>query len=122
MPVRNPDSGACWFQADTALTWVKMVPVSRVWQPSQVFSEKFKVKVRLSSSDPGIQMCVYRAETSSHQADCFFTNEVCPSSNYYEKGGSWGSEDGADFTVKVIRTASSTPTCTGYTVFMSNGR
>ncbi len=89
---------------------------------SQLFSEKFKVKVRLSSSDPGIQMCVYRADTSSHQADCFFTNEVCPSNNYYEKGGSYGSNDDADFIVKVFRTASSTPTCTPYTVFMSNGR
>lgn len=91
---------------------------------SQLFSEKFKVKVRLASSDPGIGMCVYRADSATHQSDCFFTNEVCPASNYYEKGGSWGSEDGADFIVKVTRLASTTAsaTCTPYTVFMSNGR
>lgn len=89
---------------------------------SALFTENFKVKVRLSSSDPGIAMCVYRADTSSHQSDCFFTNEVCPSNGYYEKGGSYGPDDSADFTVKVFRTASSTPTCSPYTVFMSNGQ
>ncbi len=89
---------------------------------SALFTENFKVKVRLSSSDPGIAMCVYRSDTSSHQNDCFFTNEVCPSSRYMEKGGSYGPDDSADFTVKVYRTASTTPTCTPYTVFMSNGQ
>jgi hypothetical protein len=86
-----------------------------------LFSETFRVKVRLSSSDPGINFCVYRNDSSSHQSDCFFMNEVCPSNRYFEKGGSDVSGDDADFVVKVFRTASSTPTCTPYTVFMSNG-
>ena len=33
------------------------------------FSDDFNVKVRLQSSDPGIQMCVYRHRTGSHQTD-----------------------------------------------------
>jgi hypothetical protein len=89
---------------------------------TQFFSDDFKVKVRLASTDPGIQMCVYRNNTGSHQPDCFFTNEACPSNGYFEKDGSFGSSDEADFIVKVFRTASSTATCTPYTVFMSNGR
>ena len=89
---------------------------------TQLFSEDFVVKVRLSSSDPGIQMCVYRNNVGSHELDCFFTNEACPSNGYYEKGGSFGSSDQADFIVKVFRTASSVPACTPYTLFISNGR
>ena len=89
---------------------------------TQFFSDDFNVKVRLSSTDPGIRMCVYRNNVGSHQNDCFFTNEACPSNGYFEKDGSFGTSDEADFIVKVFRTASSAPTCTPYTVFMSNGR
>lgn len=89
---------------------------------TQFFTDDYKVKVRLSSSDPGITMCVYRNNTGSHSPDCFYTNESCPSNGYYEKDGSFGTSDEADYIVKVTRTASSTPTCTPYTVFMSNGR
>lgn len=86
-----------------------------------LFDENFKVKVRLVSSDPGISVCIYRHPTGSAQPDCFFDNEVCPQTRYYEKGGSGGGSDDADFVVKVSRIASSAPTCTSYTVFMSNG-
>lgn len=89
---------------------------------TQFFEDDYRVKVRLSSTDPGITMCVYRNNTGSHQADCFYTNEACPTNGYYEKDGSFGDSDEADYIVKVFRVASSTPTCTPYTVFMSNGR
>jgi hypothetical protein len=85
------------------------------------FSDDFDVKIRMSSSDPGIAMCVYRADNGNHQTDCFFTNEVCPPGRFVEKDGSIGKEDGADFVIKVYRTASTTNTCTSYTLFMSNG-
>jgi hypothetical protein len=86
------------------------------------FSDDFNVKVSLSSNDPAIQMCVYRNKTGSHQVDCFFSEEVCPGNRYYEKDGSLGSSDDADFIVKVTRLVSSAPSCTPYTVFASNGR
>jgi hypothetical protein len=86
------------------------------------FSDDFDVKISLSSNDPGIQMCVYRNKTGSHQVDCFFSEEVCPGNRYYQKGGSLGTSDDADFIVKVTRLVSSAPSCTPYTVFASNGR
>ena len=88
---------------------------------TQIFTDDYKVKVRLSTTDPGIQMCVYRNNVGSHSPDCFFTNEACPTNGYYEKDGSFGTSDQADYIVKVFRTASSVPACTPYTVFMSNG-
>jgi hypothetical protein len=75
----------------------------------------------LSSSDPGIGFCIYRNQAGSHQTDCFYNNEVCPGSRSYDRDGSGGSEDGADFIIKVTRTASTAPTCTPYTLFISNG-
>ncbi len=84
------------------------------------WGDDFKVKIRLESNDPGIQMCIYRYDTGSRTTECYFTNETCPSNRSYQKGGGLG-EDGAEFIVKVFRTQSSAPTCTPYTVFMSNG-
>ncbi len=89
---------------------------------NQVFSEAFDVKVSLSSADPNIMFCIYRKGTANHLNECYWTEENCPSNRSYRKDGSYGSEDGADFIVKVFRRASTAPTCTTYTVFMSNGR
>lgn len=86
-----------------------------------LFDENFHVRVSLSSSDPGIGFCIYRTKSGSHQSDCFYNDEVCPGNRYYDKDGSGGSEDGADFIIKVTRNASTTPTCTPYTLFISNG-
>lgn len=88
---------------------------------SQFFDDDWRVKVRLTSTDPSIKLCVYRHDTGSHQNECYFTNEVCPSTRYYQKNGSLGSGDDADFTVKVFRDPNVAPTCTTYTLFMSNG-
>ncbi|MBI3185336.1 MAG: choice-of-anchor D domain-containing protein [Myxococcales bacterium] len=84
------------------------------------FSDDFDVKVRVVSNDPAIKMCVYRYGTGSHQTDCYWTNEVCPSTLTYRQGGSLGG-DSADFIVKVYREPGKAPTCTPYTVYMSNG-
>lgn len=84
------------------------------------FSDDYNVRVRLDSSDPNISMCVYRAPNAPSQG-CALVNETCPSNRTYSKGGSLGSEDGADYAVKVFRKAGAAPTCTTYTVFMSNG-
>lgn len=86
-----------------------------------VLNENFNVKVRLDSSDPNIRLCVYRYDTGAHQSDCFWTNEVCPANNTFQKSGSGVSGDDADYIVKVTRTAGTAATCTSYTLFMSNG-
>jgi hypothetical protein len=87
------------------------------------FSDAYDVKIRLDSADPGIQMCVYHHGGSQPAAGtCFFSDEVCPANRYYEKNGSWGTDDSADYVIKVFRTPQSTPTCSTYTLFMSNGR
>jgi len=88
---------------------------------SNFFSDDWNVKIRLESSDPSIGFCLYRHDTDDHSSECYFENEECPQNRQYERDGSLGSEDGADFVVKVTRLASSAPTCTTYTVLMSNG-
>jgi hypothetical protein len=89
------------------------------YDANDFFSDSYDVRIRLDSADPGIAMCVYRS--GGHQSDCFFTGENCPQNRYYEYSGSWGTDDSADYIIKVYRTASTTPTCTSYTVFASNG-
>ncbi|MBX5480474.1 MAG: choice-of-anchor D domain-containing protein [Myxococcaceae bacterium] len=88
---------------------------------TSVFGEDYKVKIRLDSADPNIRMCVYRHDTGSHDSDCYFSNESCPSNRSYQKNGSYGAEDGADYIIKVFRDPGVGPTCTAYTLFMSNG-
>jgi len=88
---------------------------------SQFLSDSFDVRIRLDSPDPGIQMCAYRHPTGNHDPNCYLSEETCPTNRYYRKDGSLGPDDSADFVIKVYRTASSTPTCTSYTLFMSNG-
>jgi hypothetical protein len=87
------------------------------------FTDSYDVKIRLDSADPGIQMCVYHHQGGQPGAgECYFSEEVCPTSRYYEHGGNFGGDDGAEYVIKVFRTAQSAATCTPYTLFMSNGR
>jgi hypothetical protein len=88
---------------------------------NQFFSDEFIVKIRLSTSDPGIRMCVYE-HRGNHDADCYWTAENCPSNNYFEHDGSSGTDDNADYLIKIYRDPSSPPTCAGYSVFVSNGQ
>lgn len=88
---------------------------------SQVFSENFDVNINLTSSDPGITMCVSRYDTGTSVNECYpDSNKVCGIRSL-RRNGSYGREDGAMFYIKVYRTASSPPTCTPYTVTMRNG-
>lgn len=88
---------------------------------SQFFGEDFDVNINLSSSDPGITMCVSRYDTGNSVNECYpDSNKVCGIRSL-RRDGTYGSEDGAMFYIKVYRTASTTPTCTPYTVTMRNG-
>lgn len=85
------------------------------------FSDNFDVRINLTSSDPGITMCVSRYDTSTSVNECYpDSNKECGIRSY-RRDGSWGSEDGAMFYIKVYRTAGSAPTCLQYTVNMTNG-
>lgn len=85
----------------------------------QLFGDDYDVRVRLETSDPNIEMCVYRHNTAQHQATCSFENESCGRS--FRRDGGYGREDGADYVVKISRRAGAAPTCTPFTVFMRNG-
>jgi hypothetical protein len=85
-----------------------------------VFSEDFNVRITLSSNDPTIEMCVYRKGGSSHDTTCYNQGESCGSRSY-RRSGSFGTDDAADFDIKVYRRANAAPTCATYTVSMSNG-
>jgi hypothetical protein len=87
---------------------------------SQFFNDEYIVKIRLSTGDPGIRMCVYQ-HNGTHDSDCYFTSENCPGS-YFEKDGSSGTDDNADYLVKIFRDPAYPPTCAGYSVFVSNGQ
>jgi hypothetical protein len=104
LPIEG-DEDVIRFFAEDAFTWG---------------SDNFKVKVRLSSSDPTIRMCVYRHD-GGQSAECYWNNESCPTNREYEKGGSSGGNDDANFLVKVSRNPGAAPTCTTYTLFISNG-
>ncbi len=85
------------------------------------FSEDYDVRVRLMSNDATIQMCVYRYDTGSPLSDCYFANEACPQDGNFRHKGSLVSGDDADYVVKITRAAGAGPTCTPYTVYISNG-
>jgi hypothetical protein len=85
----------------------------------QVFGDNYNVRINLSTSDPNIQMCVYRYETGTATNDCFEQNEAC--GRNYGHGGAFLRNDGAVYSIKVFRTANTAGTCTPYTVYMSNG-
>ncbi len=87
---------------------------------SNFFSDDFDVRINLSSADPDIEMCVYRHRTTSHDSSCYMEGESCGSRSY-RRDGSLGTEDGADFDIKIYRRANSAPQCITYTVTMSNG-
>ncbi len=84
------------------------------------FGEDFDVKVRLTTSDPSIRMCVYRHD-GGNSNECYWSNPSCPTNGQYRKTGSAGSEDGANFLVKVFRAEGAAPTCSTYTLYVSNG-
>ncbi len=84
------------------------------------FGEDFKVKIRLDSADPNIRMCVYRQD-GAQTTECHLNNETCPTNRFYQRNGSAGGEDEGNYYVRVHRAPGTGPTCTTYTVFMSNG-
>ncbi len=88
---------------------------------SQVFSEDYDVRINLSTTDPGIFMCVVRSNSGAS----FTFGEGCTNNEQcgirtYRYDGSYGSEDGAMYYVKIYRAASTAPTCNQYTVTMQN--
>ncbi len=88
---------------------------------SQLFSEDFDVNINLTSSDPGITMCVSRYDTATSVNECYADSNKTCGIRSLRRDGSYGREDGAMFYIKVYRTAGSAPTCTPYTVTMRNG-
>lgn len=86
----------------------------------QLFGDDYDVRINLSTTDPGIFMCITRYETPTAAfGEGCTTNEQC-GLRTYRKEGSYGTEDGAMYYIKVYRTASSAPTCNQYTVTMQN--
>ncbi len=83
-------------------------------------SDDFDVRISLTTSDPSIEMCIYRKSGTSHDSSCYMQGETCGIRSF-RRDGSIGSEDGADFDIKIYRRANAAPTCTTYTVNMSNG-
>lgn len=87
---------------------------------SQLFSDAYDVQIELRSSDPDLEMCVYRHDTGDHKNECFLENEVCGSRNFRRDGG-LGRDDAADYTVRIFRRPGAAPSCTSYTLFARNG-
>jgi hypothetical protein len=90
------------------------------YDASQFLSDKFDVRVNLSSSDPNITMCVYRYDTGDSVNECYLNNETC-NTRSFRRDGSLGRDDSAMFYVKVFRQPNTPATCTSYTVYLQNG-
>ncbi len=87
---------------------------------NNVFGDDFDVRINLTASDPNIVMCVYRQRTSARQGLCSMGESTCDIRSY-RRDGNLGTDDGADFDIKVYRRANSAPTCTTYSLSMQNG-
>ena len=92
----------------------------RAWESSSgcflgLFCDTLHFHVRLDSADPGVQLCVYHYKGSHDPNTCYLTEQQCPGNRTYE----YDTTDTSDFVIQVSRVASSTPTCTPYTVFVS---
>ncbi|MDX2010209.1 MAG: choice-of-anchor D domain-containing protein [Myxococcaceae bacterium] len=87
---------------------------------NNVFGDDFDVRINLTASDPNIVMCVYRQRSTARQGLCSMNEATCDIRSY-RKDGSLGTDDGADFDIKVYRRANSAPTCTTYSLSMQNG-
>ncbi|MGQ0506636.1 MAG: choice-of-anchor D domain-containing protein, partial [Myxococcaceae bacterium] len=86
-----------------------------------LFSDNFDATVQLQSSDPDIRMCIYTYPAGEHSDECFFTAELCPGNNFYQRKSGGAGADGADILVKVFRIANTAPTCAPYTLLLGNG-
>ena len=91
------------------------------YDESGFFTDAFDVRVSLESTDPGIQMCVYRHQTDTHLNECFFENESCPTNGEFRRDGDFGRDDSGDYIIRVFRDPNTPPTCTTYTLFIRNG-
>lgn len=87
----------------------------------QWFHDGYNVRVSVQSSDPGIKVCVDRHETTAPSDQCVLENEECPTDLQYSHGGSALHDDSAEYVVKVFRDPGAAPTCTAFTVSISNG-
>ncbi|MCA2979622.1 MAG: choice-of-anchor D domain-containing protein [Myxococcaceae bacterium] len=87
---------------------------------NNLFGDDFDVRITLTASDPNIVMCVYRQRSSARQGLCSMNEATCDVRSY-RRDGSLGTDDGADFDIKVYRRANSAPTCTTYALSMQNG-
>jgi len=85
----------------------------------QLFGDDFDVRIRLESSDPTIEMCVYRHNTAQHETACLMQNEQC--GRTFRRDGSYGDDDNGDYIVKIYRRRGEAAICTPYTVFIRNG-
>ncbi len=88
---------------------------------SQVFGDNYDVNITLSSSDPNISMCVSRYDTASSVNECYVDSNKSCGIRSFNKGGSYGHEDGAMYYIRVYRDPAAPATCTPYTVYMRNG-
>ena len=117
----NDDGSSVTFRGIVPETNDRDVLRVFAYDGSEFFDDDFDVRINLDSADPGLRMCVYRHQTDVHLSECFFENESCPSDGQFRRDGSFGSDDSADFIIRVFRDPNSAPTCAPYTVFVRNG-
>jgi hypothetical protein len=86
------------------------------------FCDRYDIKIRVDSPDPSVRMCVYTHKQKGHSSECYFTDETCPGDRSFRDDGNLGSDDDADYIIKVFRDPKSPPSCAPYTIFMSNAR
>jgi hypothetical protein len=116
-----PDNGARAsvtgiLPLDGDVDWIRFFAED---QSQFFFSDAYLVRIRLTSSDPTLQLCVYRFDTAAPTSACFLADETC--TRDFSRAGTWGPDDSAEYHLRVFRAPGAAPTCTPYTVWMSNG-
>jgi hypothetical protein len=86
----------------------------------QLFGDDFDVRIELVNTPAGVEMCIRQATHDTQGQGCGRGEEVCGKRSH-SKGGSYGSDDDTDFTIKVRLTPGTAPFCATYTVRVKNG-
>ena len=101
------------------IDWIKFFAEDS--SSGDTFGDSYYVKINLTApAELGVRMCIYYETRENHEDSCSLANETCPSNLHFELDGSYGSEDGRDFFIKVAST-SQTNICGEYTLIVSNG-
>lgn len=86
-----------------------------------LFGDDYDVRIELENTPSGVEFCLSEYEHDAQGQGCHGGSFTQCGLRTFRKDGSWGSEDGRDFTIKVRLTPGTAPRCVNYTLHVRNG-